>query len=215
MMRGVLFFLTDPHNEEARILRENFVFKVIPMLNPDGVINGNYRCGLAGCDLNRRWKTPSKIIHPIIYNVKKLVKAVHEERGLTLFADLHGHSRKNNVFTYGCNRKNNVKACRIFPFMLSKLSPYFSFESSRFGVQKDKASTARVALFKELKTADNVFTIESSFAGMDFGNSKGNHLTTSMLGSVGRDLCRTLLIYTKLYVPPTLRDQFEVDVDIS
>jgi cytosolic carboxypeptidase protein 2/3 len=60
MMRGVLFFLTDPESEEARLLRENFVFKIIPMLNPDGVINGNYRCSLAGCDLNRRWKFPSK-----------------------------------------------------------------------------------------------------------------------------------------------------------
>lgn len=25
----------------------------VPMLNPDGVINGNYRCNLAGFDLNR------------------------------------------------------------------------------------------------------------------------------------------------------------------
>lgn len=77
MMRGVLTFLTDPNNEEARILRENFVFKVIPMLNPDGVINGNYRCSLAGCDLNRRWKTPSKILHPTIFYTKKLVKQIH------------------------------------------------------------------------------------------------------------------------------------------
>jgi len=74
MMRGLLYFLTDPENEEAKILRDNFIFKVIPMLNPDGVINGNYRSSLAGCDLNRRWKTPSKVIHPEIYNVKKLVK---------------------------------------------------------------------------------------------------------------------------------------------
>lgn len=74
MMRGVLFFLTDPNNPEAKMLRENFVFKVVPMLNPDGVINGNYRCSLAGCDLNRRWKTPSKTLHPTIYHVKKLVK---------------------------------------------------------------------------------------------------------------------------------------------
>lgn len=73
MMRGLLYFLTDPDNEEAKLLREKFVFKVIPMLNPDGVINGNYRCSLAGCDLNRRWKTPSKVIHPTIYHVKKLV----------------------------------------------------------------------------------------------------------------------------------------------
>jgi murein tripeptide amidase MpaA len=48
MMRGVLFFLTDPKDPEAKKLRDNFVFKIIPMLNPDGVINGNYRCSLAG-----------------------------------------------------------------------------------------------------------------------------------------------------------------------
>jgi murein tripeptide amidase MpaA len=74
MMRGVLEFLTNPTNEEARLLRENYVFKIIPMLNPDGVVNGNYRCSLAGCDLNRRWKTPSKMLHPTIYYTKKLVK---------------------------------------------------------------------------------------------------------------------------------------------
>ena len=136
MMRGALFFLTDPHNEEARLLRENFVFKVIPMLNPDGVISGNYRCGLAGCDLNRRYKNPSKILHPIIYQLKKLVKSVHQERELTMFLDMHGHSRKSNVFMYGCDRRDNPKVCRLFPYILSKLSPYFSFENSRFWIQE-------------------------------------------------------------------------------
>lgn len=74
MMRGILFFLTDPENEEAKLLRDNFVFKIVPMLNPDGVINGNYRTSLAGCDLNRRWKTPSNLLHPIVYSVKELVR---------------------------------------------------------------------------------------------------------------------------------------------
>ena len=41
------------NQHEARILRENFIFKIVPMLNIDGVINGNYRCNLAGVDLNR------------------------------------------------------------------------------------------------------------------------------------------------------------------
>ena len=60
MMKGVIDFLTDVDNQEAKLLREKFIFKIIPMLNPDGVINGNYRCSLAGCDLNRRWKNPLK-----------------------------------------------------------------------------------------------------------------------------------------------------------
>jgi len=133
MMRGILFFLTDPDNEEASILRKNFVFKIIPMLNPDGVINGNYRCSLAGCDLNRRWKFPSKILHPTIYNCKKLIKHVHQERGLVMYCDLHGHSRKPNVFMYGCNTKDPAE-CRIFPLLLSKINPIFEFKESKFGV---------------------------------------------------------------------------------
>jgi hypothetical protein len=76
------------------------------MLNPDGVINGNYRCSLAGCDLNRRWKNPSKSLHPTIYHTKKLIKKLHQERGVHLYCDLHGHSQKENVFMYGCNYKN-------------------------------------------------------------------------------------------------------------
>ena len=31
------------------------IFKIIPMLNPDGVILGNYRTGVAGRDLNRQF----------------------------------------------------------------------------------------------------------------------------------------------------------------
>ncbi len=72
MMKGALDYLCDENNEGAEALRQNFVFKVVPMLNPDGVINGNYRCSLAGCDLNRRWKAPSKILHPTIWHTKQL-----------------------------------------------------------------------------------------------------------------------------------------------
>jgi acetoacetate decarboxylase len=58
---GVIDFLTDMTNKEAALLRDHFIFKIVPMLNPDGVINGNYRCSLAGVDLNRRWKAPSRV----------------------------------------------------------------------------------------------------------------------------------------------------------
>jgi len=39
--------------DDALALREKYVFKIIPMLNPDGVIVGNYRSSLGGYDLNR------------------------------------------------------------------------------------------------------------------------------------------------------------------
>ena len=52
MIRGVLRFLCSS-DSDAKVLRDNFVFKIVPMLNPDGVIHGNYRCSLSGMDLNR------------------------------------------------------------------------------------------------------------------------------------------------------------------
>jgi murein tripeptide amidase MpaA len=51
-------------------MREQFIFKIIPMLNPDGVVRGNYRGDALGVDLNRRWNKPSKILHPTIYYSK-------------------------------------------------------------------------------------------------------------------------------------------------
>jgi hypothetical protein len=170
-MKGVLDFITDPINSEAKLLRDNFIFKIIPMMNPDGVINGNYRCSLGGCDLNRRWKFPSRWIHPTIYHTKRMIKSLHNERGVLIFCDLHGHSRKQNVFMYGCNNPRIPEECRIFPYVMSKLSPFFSMDYSRFGVQKSKESTARVSLYKELKTCPNIFTMESSFSGLDMVNS--------------------------------------------
>lgn len=47
VMNGVLEFLVSD-DEKAEKLRSTFVFKIIPMLNPDGVIVGNYRSSLIG-----------------------------------------------------------------------------------------------------------------------------------------------------------------------
>jgi len=102
MMKGVIEFLVS-NAPEAIALRDNFVFKIVPMLNPDGVINGNYRCSLSGQDLNRRWKNPSKILHPVNSAVKRLIRAFNKEREIVLLCDLHGHSRRKNIFMYGNN----------------------------------------------------------------------------------------------------------------
>lgn len=80
MMEGLLSFLTSdtPHAQvsqawtgsssvpyyctcHSQALRKFFVFKVVPMLNPDGVVVGNYRTSLAGVDLNRIYKAPIEV----------------------------------------------------------------------------------------------------------------------------------------------------------
>eukprot|EP00438_Fugacium_kawagutii_P033828 Skav235837 [mRNA] locus=scaffold1931:271983:280981:- [translate_table: standard] len=100
VMKGILDYLTGS-SVDARILRDNFVFKIVPMLNPDGVIVGNYRCSLAGQDLNRLWDEPSRKMHPTIFFTKSMFRHLLDDREVILFVDIHGHSRKKNVFMYG------------------------------------------------------------------------------------------------------------------
>lgn len=52
----IRFLISDC--EEAVNLRTFYLIKIVPFLNPDGVIHGNYRTSLAGQDLNRKWKKP-------------------------------------------------------------------------------------------------------------------------------------------------------------
>ena len=76
MVSYVIEYIIDfiaGNSMEARILRENFIFKIVPMLNIDGVLNGNYRCNLAGVDLNRQWIDPSRKLHPTIFNTKYVI----------------------------------------------------------------------------------------------------------------------------------------------
>ena len=195
MMLGVLDFLTgsDP---EADVLRTKYIFKVVPMLNPDGVINGNYRCSLVGADLNRRWKNPQASLHPIIYQFKRVIKNTATNYEIDLICDLHGHSRKKNIFMYGCNFKRAPQICKLFPYILSKVSSVFSYSASRFGVQKSKECTLRVSLFKELKIP-NIYTLEASFCGADIGKYKSLHFTGAILQEMGKDLCRSLLVLSQ------------------
>lgn len=52
IMEGLIDYLIS-EDAGALKLRNKFVFKIVPMLNPDGVIIGNYRCSLSANDLNR------------------------------------------------------------------------------------------------------------------------------------------------------------------
>lgn len=118
-----------------------------------------------------------------------------------MFCDLHGHSRKPNVFMYGCNNPKSPEESRIFPLLLSKISKIFEFKESKFGIQKSKEATARVAMWKELKNVPLIYTMESTFSGMTINEYNGQHIDIGLLEQMGRDLCRTLLVHQNISLP--------------
>ncbi|OXB78959.1 UNVERIFIED_CONTAM: hypothetical protein H355_013839 [Colinus virginianus] len=74
----IIDFLVSQH-PIAKVLRDHLVFKIAPMLNPDGVYLGNYRCSLMGFDLNRHWANPSPWAHPTLHGVKQLIVEMYND----------------------------------------------------------------------------------------------------------------------------------------
>ncbi|KAF5294808.1 hypothetical protein FQA39_LY00292 [Lamprigera yunnana] len=187
IIEGVIKFLLSNECEEAVKIRENFIFKIIPMLNPEGVIYGNTRNGLNGIDLNRCWLKPNELKCPEIYYSKKLITYVQNvlHQHISLYLDIHGHSRKKYFFLYGCNpimswNKNDAKfgdcqdILKVFPQMVHRLNPHIRLTSCKYKIQKAKESTGRVVLWREFGIRHS-YTLECSYcsgAGQQTMNTK-------------------------------------------
>uniref|UniRef100_A0A8C2NTA7 Peptidase M14 domain-containing protein n=1 Tax=Capra hircus TaxID=9925 RepID=A0A8C2NTA7_CAPHI len=220
IMKGFLDYILG-NSSDAKLLRDTFVFKVVPMLNPDGVIVGNYRCSLAGRDLNRNYTSLLKESFPSVWYTRNMIRRLMEKREVILYCDLHGHSKKENIFMYGCDGSDRCKALylqqRIFPLMLSKNCPdKFSFSSCKFNIQKSKEGTGRVVMWK--MGIRNSFTMEATFCGSTLGNKRGTHFNTKDLESMGYHFCDSLLDYcdpdrTKYY--QCLKELEEMEKHIS
>ncbi|OQR99295.1 metalloprotease family M14B [Achlya hypogyna] len=211
MMKGILDYLTG-NSLGALVLRRHFIFKVAPMLNPDGVINGNTRVSLAGWDLNRKWAYPVEKLFPTIYHLKRLITSLQRPQPsgpprVAIYCDLHGHSIQRNIFTYGCFKtgrrgKAQLKMHakddpRVFPMIVAKQSDLFSFAHCNFKVQNSKLNTARVVVHQELGVV-NSYTLEASFCGPDFGPKKDTQMSIADLESMGASWCQSLLVYYEL-----------------
>merc|ERR1711865_428197 len=95
----------------AKLLRDLFVFKIVPKLNPS------------------------------IYYTKQMIRKLQETREVFVFCDIHGHSRKKNAFMYGCESRirqgQQFHEC-ILPKMLSQKAEIFSYDDCSFVVPKSK-----------------------------------------------------------------------------
>ncbi|XP_060664413.1 cytosolic carboxypeptidase Nna1 isoform X5 [Drosophila nasuta] len=196
MMKGLMDFITGD-TTVAKRLRHKFIFKLVPMLNPDGVIVGNTRNSLTGKDLNRQYRTVIRETYPSIWYTKAMIRRLIEECGVAMYCDMHAHSRKHNIFIYGCENKRNPEKRlteQVFPLMLHKNSAdRFSFESCKFKIQRSKEGTGRIVVW--MLGITNSYTIEASFGGSSLGSRKGTHFNTQDYEHMGRAFCETLLDY--------------------
>lgn len=217
MMQGFVRGLLG-NSLQAKELRKRIIFKIVPMLNVDGVIIGNYRTSMAGNDLNRRYRLPDHRLHPEICSIKELVQdLIYGKRpGLWAesasqkgkepevfdediigFIDMHGHSRKKNVFIYGNQYSlstQNYYRTRIIPKLLAEETSKFRYHSCQFKYEHSKRKTARIVLAQEFNI-QNCYTLEASFHG-HFDELRENYeFSEASYEEIGEHLVNSLYEY--------------------
>ncbi|XP_013409059.1 cytosolic carboxypeptidase 6 isoform X2 [Lingula anatina] len=199
--QGIIDFLISSH-PIAKILRDHLVFKIVPMLNPDGVYLGNYRCSLMGFDLNRHWMEPSPWAHPTLYATKNLLLEMdrNENVEVDFYIDIHAHSTLMNGFMYGnvYDDSGKFEKHAIFPKLLDQNAEDFSLNNTNFNRDSVKAGTGRRTLGGCLDES-HCYTLEVSFFSyLTNGASTALPYTEEAYMKLGRNLARTFLDYYKL-----------------
>ena len=135
-------------------------------------------------------------MQPTVYALKYFMQMQSKVRSIGMYIDLHGHSRKYNVFMYGCDDKKKPKPqVRSFPRFFSMHSvgkKYVSFADCSFHVKKGREATARVVVARELNIPLS-FTLEATFCGSNYGPLKHCHMNVGHLQEVGSALCDAIL----------------------
>ena len=176
------------------------MFKIVPMLNPDGVVAGNYRTGLSGKDFNREFLCPDRYVFPEIVALKELVVKCKREfqNNLLLFLDFHGHSIKKNVFMYGPEfpiSEKNYYESKIFPKLLGRNTEMFRYYSCIFRISTFKETTARAILLKKLDVPFS-YTIEASNGSYyDKEGMKDINFTPALWIEMGHNIAKSLHEY--------------------
>lgn len=174
VFNGFLDFILRRDDPRSINLRKNFIFLLIPMINPDGVFKGHFRTDSKGQNLNRYYQNPQLELQPSVYAIYHLLLYHHHQghvssshnlsecsshdhlqinknSGIAFYVDLHGHVAKRGCFMYGNYFKNELEQAEnmLFPKLVSLNSVYFDFQPCVFSEKNMYAADKRDGLSKE------------------------------------------------------------------
>ena len=138
------------------MLRASFIFYVIPMLNPDGVVAGNFRTSYSGKDLNRQFNKLNKFVFPEITALHDLALQLKQNHrsSFQFYWDFHAHSSKRGLVCYGPEHlpgKTYFFKCRALAKLIEQKSSIFSYRKSIFAISEHKKATGRAHMLWKIK----------------------------------------------------------------
>jgi hypothetical protein len=182
---AIRFLLSD----EGKSYRNRVLFKIFPMVDPDGCADGGVRFNRNGYDVNRNWDTAdpasaeNRRLMPEICSTKKAM--IYFDR-MDFFLTLHNQERDDWV-------SGSVKHKEIVDRFFARLIKDTTFNPNAKGPvpSHDKPAPGRYSVYEflDMQLGKPAFLMEQGIAN----NSKLGHLPTS--GDrieFGRQLARTM-----------------------
>jgi hypothetical protein len=127
-VEGALRFIVS-EDPAARKLRDENIFKFVPMMNPDGVMRGDSRFNVNGYDTNRQWSVVDlrdkqwlrKM--PEIWYVKSRILAEHARKPIDFLLNLH-NDEANEYIETAADQEPQLAMLNRFQVLLAAKSIY-------------------------------------------------------------------------------------------
>lgn len=172
-IKGVIKKLLKPNDKQSQIQRSMFVFKIIPMINPDGVYRGHFRKDGFGNNQNRFYDKADPIKQPTVFAICELIQYYKREKNLFFFCDFHAHHGVKNCFQIGNSLEFVMQVeARVYAKQLSINSQWIDYNVCSFtkknmkakdlGDNQNKEGSARVSCYK-MTNLPHLYTLEFGY----------------------------------------------------
>lgn len=153
VLQGFIHHLLKKNKENRKFLR-NTVLLILPMLNPDGVINGYTRLDINGYNLNAHYIHADFQSTPSISALINLIKQIDTKGQLFAYFDLHAHITKRGIFFFGnpLNTRTYSETLEI-PYLFNEYQKDFNLNTS----SNRKANFKDLELTKVNRLAEKCF----------------------------------------------------------
>jgi hypothetical protein len=201
MLEGFLEFLLS-EDPQAQWIRKHCVTNVVPMVNPDGVVAGNYRDNFKGVNLNRVWNSATEHSSPEILSVTRVIDSwVAEGNPYDFFADLHSTSGASNHYAYYASEgtepplyKNPESYYEDSVAILNLINKY----NPGFNNTRGESSSMSQRLSRQhqmMQYGVLALIFESGYTRIGYGPRAEEYSTPAHHKSVGQALARALAEY--------------------
>lgn len=215
VLEGIMEVLLSD-TPDGLALRQKADTWIVPMVNPDGVVAGNYRDNFAGVNLNRVWNNPSATTSPEVRAIVREVAAWHGGgNSFDFFNDLHSTSGANPHFAF--HAASNIRP-PLYPTPDTYHADTRRFlelvdqEDPNFDHIRGASTSSDTSLSRQYMTAEYGvlgFIYEGGYNRINDGPTPSAVMTPEVHRNVGRATARALVRYFELE-PVATPDRWQV-----